>query len=245
MEYVGKHWGSCKAWNSKGRTSYWNGESGRPKITVNINDNGMKLQYTGKGSGYAIAHAKNGTGDSLHQAFNVIIYECNTYLIKGRLKPDINNVTTTCSYNKSTKSYDLVINIPFVTVKIGTYQLDRRGGWGHLGGLSDLPKKTNCKNYEGPVTVVTNTGGNPGKITEYFITYNIGELDTTKNIDVVINDWYRYANDKMYIYRQQNDIWYAKHVKSDKLINLSINPSYSATIESLNIAKKNNKLVKV
>jgi hypothetical protein len=171
-EQVGAAWSSCRAWNAAGGTNYWNGEDGRPKITIKFADSGFQLRYVGKGSGYAISHAKGGKGDSLHQAFNVVVCDANKYLMKGGLKPDVNNIDSNC--NKTGAIYDMNIWIPFLPVdKQMKYQLNHRGGWGHDPGpnavLSAVAGK--AKNLEGPGKVVVNTGG--GTITEYFVTYTI------------------------------------------------------------------------
>lgn len=177
---MGSTYRSCNNWKSSGGTSYWNGQDGRPLISIEVNDSGFRLNYNGKGSGYSISHAKGGKGDSLHQAFNVILCECNPYLMKGGLKPDIDNINTNCTLTKGI--YDMNIWIPFMKIdSADIYQVNRRGGWGHTGGLSDLPSKTSVSNYHGPVTVVTNTGGIASKITEYFITYTIGKTSKSNS----------------------------------------------------------------
>ena len=166
---IGTGWDSCKAWHNSGE-SFWNGSQGRPKITVTTTDSGMQLSYSGKGTGYAIAHASNSTGDSLHQAFNVIIAEANPYLIKGGLKPDIFNIQSNCT--KKGNIYTMNVSIPFTKVENGVYQLNRLGGWGHDPGAAAIKSKVgNVPNLEGPDKVVVNTGGS--KITEYFVTYTI------------------------------------------------------------------------
>lgn len=167
---VGASWSSCKSWLSSGRSSYWNGSDGKPKISININDTGMQLSYTGPGTGYAIAHASNSKGDSLHQSFNVIIAEANPYLLKGKLKPNVFNIKTRCVKNKNI--YTMDISIPFIKVSQGIYQLNRRGGWGHDPGANAISSTVgDVSNLEGPAKVVVNTGDS--KITEYFVTYTI------------------------------------------------------------------------
>jgi len=170
-EQVGSSWTSCKNWKASGGTGYWNGQDGRPKITVSMNDAGMHLHYVGPGSGYAISHAKNGKGDSLHQAFNVVVCEVNPFLYKGGLKPNINAIESNCV--KNDKTYDMNIWIPFVAVDASQiYQLNHRGGWGHDPGPNAVKQAVgSAKNLEGPGRVVVNTGG--GIITEYFVTYTV------------------------------------------------------------------------
>jgi hypothetical protein len=205
FEQAGYNWNSCKAWRNSGGTSYWNGENGRPKITTKVNDAGFYLKYEGRGSGYAIAHADNSAGDSLHQAFTVVMCECNPYLMEGGLKPDIQNIRTNCSVNSGI--YNLNIWIPFIKMEDGKiYQVSRRGGWGHTGGKSDLPQPGSLPDLEGPVTVITTTGN--GKITEYFISFSlkgkskppkqkvVAPVDTKPTIGVIKKEKQHLAKDK-------------------------------------------------
>ncbi len=168
---IGSGWNACKRWKSSGGTSYWNGEDGRPEIFIEYANNEFLFAYTGK-NGYVIATPENQT-DSLHQLFNIILCEMNPILIKGGLKPDIKSITANCTYFKEERVYDLNVSIPLIEVDANLkYQIDRRGGWGHTGGKSDLPKAATRKNYEGPHTVVINDG-NGRNITEYFVTYTV------------------------------------------------------------------------
>ena len=188
-EQVGSDWNSCKVWKSSGGTSYWNGENGRPEIDIKVNNAGLILKYKGRASGYAIAHGSNSTGDSLHQAFNVIMCEGNPYLMKGNLQPDIDNITTNC--NITNGLYNMNIWIPFNAVNTGLiYQFNRRGGMGHDPGEGKiLGVVGNVKNLYGPKKVVTNTGGMT--ITEYFVTYTIGSIyKNTDNADNTPSDIY-------------------------------------------------------
>lgn len=189
FEQAGYNWNSCKAWRNSGGLSYWNGEDDRPKITTKVNDAGFYLQYEGRGKGYAIAHADNSTGDSLHQAFTVVMCECNPYLMKGGLKPDVNNIQTNCSLESVQPDiYNLNIWIPFIKMDDAKiYQVARRGGWGHTGGKSKLPAPGSLPDYEGPITIVTSTGR--GNITEYFIAFSIKDKPiATDTIDVAKTD---------------------------------------------------------
>lgn len=156
----------CNMWSRTG-TSHWNGEGGRPKITIDASDSRLILKYVGAGAGHVISTVST-AGDSLHQAWNVVSCETNNYIKKGGLKPVIANISATCTKNKNV--YDLTIEIPFVSADAGlVYQINRRGGWGHKGNTATLPKKG--PNFEGPVTHVTKTGG--GDITEHWVIYTI------------------------------------------------------------------------
>lgn len=181
---VGSQWHSCKAWKLKG-TSYWNGDEGRPKITVTVNDSGFHLRYIGAASGYAISHGKDGTGDSLHQAFNVVMCECNPYLLKGGLKPNIENIET--NHSVSAGKHTMNIWIPFIDTD-GVWQINRRGGMGWDPGpgkiLGIIGK---VDNLIGPITVKV------ASITEYFVTYTVNDArikksNAQKSVDTVILD---------------------------------------------------------
>ena len=242
MEYVGQHWNSGKAWKSKGGISYWNGSDNRPKIEIKVDDTGFNIKYIGKASGYAISHAKNGTGDTLHQVFNVIMFECNPYLLKGKLKPDIESIQTTCNLSKGL--YNMTISIPFVNVDEGIYQINRRGGMGWDPTETAIKSSVGkVKNMVGPKKVVVKASG--VIITEYFVTYDIDTKSAVISKPVKSSRdeiWFKYETDTEYVYQQRNDVWFAKHTLTDKIFNISINSKFTDTINKLNDAKKNNKL---
>ena len=180
IEQVGSTWSSCNNWKSSGGTSYWNGQKGRPEISIEVNDSGFRLNYKGKGSGYSISHAKGGSNDSLHQAFNVILCECNPYLMKGGLKPDIDNIKTNLSVTN--RICDMNIWIPFMKIdSADIYQVNRRGSMnnGDPGPNSILSQIGKVNNLEGPSRVVTSAAG--VTIIEYFVTYTIGKASKSNN----------------------------------------------------------------
>lgn len=188
---------SCKQWANTG-TSYWNGENGRPKITIDVSDTGLTLRYVGKGTGYVIA-TKTTERDSIHQAWNVVSCATNNYIKTGGLKPDITNISATCT--TSNGIYDLTIEIPFIPVDSSLiYQITRTGGWNHGGNTAILPKK--APNLEGPVTHVTRFGG--GYIKEHWVIYTIsGDITSNntpevdkKSIDVIQKEKQRLTKDK-------------------------------------------------
>jgi len=277
----------CKRWKKKG-TDYWNGSDGRPKITIKVNDAGLQLSYDGPASGYNVSHANNGTTDTLHQAFNVIQCECNDYLIRGGIKPDVNNIKT--NINRSNAGFLMNIWIPF-TNEAGVWQISRRGGMGHDPGPNAvLGAIGNVENREGPVQVVV------GRITEYFVAFTIAdsnkvfdkedsdtikkkdsESDIKKSVDKKDNikkvgvsslldkplkkspddkkskdkkdtpaeTWYRYPEDKLYVYQQRGKNWYAKHINTGQEYNISANSKYKSSVDKLNAAKTSNKLTAV
>jgi hypothetical protein len=164
---VGSGWKSCKAWKSKGGASGWG-----DKIKVDKSSSQFKVTYKGPSSGLSIAHAANG-GDTIHQLYNVLICEINPFLGQGKMKPKIDSIRT--EGGKNGKDSTLSITVP-IEKSDETYQLDRRGGWGHDPGTSKMSSK--CNEVEskggkcfGPVKNILQAPF--GKITEYFITHTI------------------------------------------------------------------------
>ena len=129
---VGSGWRSCNAWKSKGGLSGWG-----DKIKVDKNSSQFKITYKGPSSGLSIAHAANG-GDTIHQLYNVLICEINPFLGKGKMKPKIDSITT--EGGKDGENSTLSITVPIESSE-ETYQLDRRGGWGHDPGGSSMKSK--------------------------------------------------------------------------------------------------------
>ncbi len=165
---TGSEWESCKAWRSSGGLSHWG-----DKIEVNKGMSQFRISYEGPASGIFIAHAANGK-DTIHQLFNVLICELNPYLYEqGNLKPDIENISA--EGGTSGKKSTLTITVPLERSD-ETYQLDRRGGWGHDPGANKMKKKcdeviSSGGKCFGPVKNIVQARF--GKITEYFITYTI------------------------------------------------------------------------
>jgi len=166
-DIVGSEWRSCKAWHNKGGLNKWG-----KNVSIKKSNSGFLVSYSGPSYGVSMAHAKNGT-DTIHQVFNVLICEINPFLFKGNLKPDINGIRF--KTGKSGKNSELEIFVPLESTD-GTYQLNRRGGWGHDPGSGEMNQKCQKENKSGkkcigPVTKVVQ--GPFGKITEHFITYKI------------------------------------------------------------------------
>lgn len=165
---VGSGWNSCKAWKSKGGVSGWG-----DKIKVDKSSSQFKVSYKGPSSGLSIAHASNGK-DTIHQLYNVLICEINPFLAQGKMKPKIDSIKTEGGKDGNGGS-TLSITVP-IESSDETYQLDRRGGWGHDPGASKMKGK--CDEIKskggkcfGPVKNILQAPF--GKITEYFITHTI------------------------------------------------------------------------
>lgn len=164
---VGSSWKSCNAWKSKGGVSGWS-----DKISIDKSSSQFKVSYKGPSSGLSIAHAANG-GDTIHQLYNVLICEINPFLSQGKMKPNIDGIRT--EGGKNGKDSTLSITVP-IEKSDETYQLDRRGGWGHDPGASKMTGKCNEIKSKGgkcfgPVKNILQAPF--GKITEYFVTHTI------------------------------------------------------------------------
>lgn len=166
-DITGSDWKSCKQWVNSGGLVKWGN-----KIQIQRSASNFIITYKGPSYGLSIAHAANGK-DTIHQIFNVLICEINPYLALRKLKPKIDEIDFQTS--KDGKDYFLKINVPLLSSS-KTYQLNRRGGWGHDPGpnkMLDKLKERRQKNKEtyGPVRKIID--GPFGKIREYFITYEI------------------------------------------------------------------------
>lgn len=166
-DIVGSGWKSCKAWRASGGLAKWG-----DKIKLTKSSSGFLISYEGPSSGLSIAHAKGG-GDTIHQAYNVLICELNPFLAQGGLKPELEGIKI--EGGGSGKKSNLSIFVP-LTKADGVYQIDRRGGWNHNPGPSKMANK--CKDVNkggkeciGPVMKLVQ--GPFGKITEYFITHQV------------------------------------------------------------------------
>jgi hypothetical protein len=167
VNIVGSQWGSCKSWWDKGGIENWN-----HYFTIEKSTKEFKLYYKGPNTGVSIAHKTDSKADTLHQVFNVLICEINPFIFNLKLKPLIKDIKF-----QYTKEFKLIITVPFEESD-QTYQLDRRGGWGHkqLKGFEDMKQKCktsikNLKKCEGPETKIVE--GSFGKIWEYFICHTL------------------------------------------------------------------------
>lgn len=162
---VGSKWKSCKSWRGKGGIGFW-----KNNFTIVTSPTNFTITYKGPSNGLSIAHAANG-GDTLHQVYNVLICEINPYLADNKLKPIISDIRAVSS--KEGKNSTITISVPLKEDE-NTYQLDRRGGWGHDPGPSEMSKKCSEINSEGGECVgpIRNVAKG-ADITEYFITHTI------------------------------------------------------------------------
>ncbi len=151
---------SCNCWADCGGETYWNGKSGRPKITVDKSDTYFSVSYDGPSTGYLIKHGKCGSGDSIHQLCNVLTYEINKYLKGKKLKPDIDNIDFEKEGNEFT------IGVPLESSE-KSYKLERRGRWngGEAGKQDVIDAYKDKAGYEGPVRY------SAGGVIEFFVTF--------------------------------------------------------------------------
>lgn len=153
---------SCNCWGDCGGETYYNGENGKPKFTINKSESNFTIKYEGPNSGVLIKHGKCGSVDTIHQVCNVLTWEINKYLEGKELKPNINNI----DFKRSDKKF--TISVPLKKSTNGkSYKLERRGRWnGGESGKKDVEDKYSSKpGYEGPVRYES------GNIIEYFVTF--------------------------------------------------------------------------
>ena len=144
-----------------------------PAIEVNASNSAFTITYQGPASGVHVAHANGSSGDTLHQLFNVIIFELNPYLANKKLKPNLRSITTKCTKSKRVKNtYTLTIRIP-LNKSNTAWQINHRGGWGHDPGqdavINNSPAWLKPADVYAEVTAVPQ-GEN---ITTHFATYTL------------------------------------------------------------------------
>lgn len=172
-EWTGAQWQACRQWKSH-RNQFISGTD-RAKITFIKNLGPMfVLKYTGPATGISISHAYGGSGDTLHQMFNVLICEINPWLLEKNYKPKIGEITTRCE-KLSDNKYVLIITVPCSYIHgplMGDkWQLNHRGGWGHDPGMSAVvnasPKKAITSGLMETVTEYTDVPGHREIITHF------------------------------------------------------------------------------
>lgn len=149
----------CDCWDSCGGEYYWNGEEGRPQISLYKSDSYFEISYNGPISGFLIKHGKCGSNDTMHQLCNVLTYEINIFLRGKNLKPKIDMI----DFNRRGSKF--TIGVPFEPSD-KSYKLQRRGGMGHDPGKgSVLSEYGDREGFEGPEKYSS------GGITEYFVIF--------------------------------------------------------------------------
>jgi hypothetical protein len=180
LELTNKPWDSCVNWDSNKENlikpiilspEFMPG----PAIAIETNSANFTATYQGPASGVHVAHAKGLNGDTLHQLFNVVACELNTYLADKKLKPDLPGITTECTKSETVKGvYTLIIHVPLTESKTA-WQINHRGGWGHDPGKNAVIKA--APSWLDPEDVYTETTIIPsgGKITTHFATYTLNK----------------------------------------------------------------------
>lgn len=180
QEWTGETWRAYADWNSHKtdlikptilKPEYMPG----PAISIDTNSSGCMITYQGPGTGVHVAHADGLSGDTLHQLFNVVLFELNPYLANNKLKPNLTGITTECIKSSSVKKvYTLTIYIPLTKAKTA-WQINHRGGWGHDPGQDAVIKKSPAwlkpKDVYTEVTIIPEGG----KITTHFATYTLNK----------------------------------------------------------------------
>ena len=165
-EWTGETWSSCRQWASQ-RSRYLGSEDG-VYVGIELTTTQFQLTYVGPDTGISLAHAKGGTGDTLHQLFNVMICEINPWLADNKIRPNIAGITTRC--NAREKDFELIIQVP-LEPSDRTWQMNHRGGWGWdpgIGAVKSASPDSPDIEFATEITMIPNGGG---KITTHFATY--------------------------------------------------------------------------
>ena len=165
-EWTGETWSSCRQWASQ-RSKYLGSEEG-VYVGIELSTTQFQLTYIGPDTGLSLAHANKGTGDTLHQLFNVLICEINPWLADNKIRPNIADIKTQC--NAQDKVFELIIQVP-LEPSDRAWQMNHRGGWGHdpgVGAVKSTSPDTPDREIATEITMIPNVGGT---ITTHFATY--------------------------------------------------------------------------
>lgn len=176
QEWTGETWSSCRQWASH-RAEYMSGAK-KAVVTLQKSSTMFQLEYVGPSTGISLAHAKGGTGDTLHQLFNVLICEMNPWLAATQYKPRLQDITTRCL--KDGEYYIFLIQVP-IEESDRPWQINHRGGWGHDPGVGAVKSASPNVPERETHTDVTKIPGS-SKITTHFATYPVGPA-TSKQSD--------------------------------------------------------------
>jgi hypothetical protein len=166
-EWTGETWTSCRQWASQ-RSKYIGSEEG-VYVGTEISTSQFQLIYVGPSTGLSLAHAKGGSGDTLHQLFNVLICEINPWLANNKIRPNVAGITTECIAREA--EYELIIQVPLETSD-RTWQMNHRGGWGHdpgVGAIRSATPDSPDREIATEITVIPRGG----KITTHFAVFPI------------------------------------------------------------------------
>ena len=165
-EWTGETWSSCRQWASQ-RSKYLGSEEG-VYVGIELSTTQFQLTYIGPDTGLSLAHANKGTGDTLHQLFNVLICEINPWLADNKIRPNIADIKTQC--NAQDKVFELIIQVP-LEPSDRAWQMNHRGSWGGVPSINliksaspDVPERE----LHTDTVVIPNDGG---KIITHFATY--------------------------------------------------------------------------
>ena len=165
-EWTGETWSSCRQWASQ-RSKYLGSEEG-VYVGIELSTTQFQLTYIGPDTGLSLAHANKGTGDTLHQLFNVLICEINPWLADNKIRPNIADIKTQC--NAQDKVFELIIQVP-LEPSDRAWQINHRGSWGGVPSINliksaspDVPERE----LHTDTVVIPNDGG---KIITHFATY--------------------------------------------------------------------------
>jgi len=185
-KWTGESWTACRQWKSH-RNQFKSGTA-QAKITITHLVSSFVLRYVGPKSGISISHASGGSGDTLHQLFNVMVCELNPWLALNNAKPLIDHIVTECKYDSGTKKYEFIIIVPykyFDPTNIFTnmynktmgqktvehWQINHRGGWGHDPGVGAVKAASPKSPQLETATTVTTIPNSKNVITTHYAIY--------------------------------------------------------------------------
>lgn len=174
QEWTGESWTACRQWKSH-REKY---VAGTDRVSIEINKGlAFRITYTGPATGISLSHAEGGSGDTLHQLFNILICEINPWLANKQMKPHLRQIITQCLQLDKT-TYKFTIVVPCLPDS-EAWQLNHRGGWGHDPGMSAVvaasPKKAIASGQLETITEYTKVPGHRD-ITTNFSAYPLSAL---------------------------------------------------------------------
>ena len=168
-EWTGSNWKACRQWSGHKSQFFAGSEAVKgAKITISKSTTSFKLKYSGPATGLSIAHANGDSGDTLHQLFNVLICEINPWLATETLRPNLEDIITTCDGKKG-GSYKFNIYVPLTASK-SSWQLNHRGSWSGTDPGGAAVMSNSPDGAQGPVKNVTSIPGHSNIFT-YFATY--------------------------------------------------------------------------
>ena len=168
-EWTGESWNSCQQWFA--HRAKFQGDEAPAQVAVYFSSRLFSVTYRGPGSGLSISHGKGGSGDTLHQVFNIVVCELNPRIHNLGVRPINRSITSDCT--RVGDEYMLRVTVPLAPSD-RSWNLTHRGSWGGDPGESVISGVPGYRDphRDGPARHVTEVpGGN--SIYTYFLTYPV------------------------------------------------------------------------